>query len=315
MPARTIIVFGSVNLDLIARVETIARPGETVLATSTVSLFGGKGANQAVAAARAAGDSGPRVLMAAAVGDDAAGDAALANFAANGVGTECVRRVAGPTGWACVAVSADGENAITVAPGANAAATHDQVPEDLLGPGALVVLQMETPPAESLALARRARARGSQVILNLAPVPPGLDPALLRALVEATSILVTNEPEAVALSAILDGTGRPADVVMAALSQRLGLTAIVTLGARGATATLPDGTRLHVAARLITPVDTTGAGDTFVGVLASGVAEGRPMREALKRACVGASLACLAVGAQAAMPTAAALEAAAACAR
>jgi ribokinase len=303
-----ILVFGSINIDLVAQVPAIARPGETVLSRSAETRFGGKGANQAVAAARARRDPAIAVHMAGAVGADGFGQSARDNLAANGVDTTGLRNEAAPTGWACIAVTPDGENAITVASGANLHATQDQVPDAWLTPDTLLVLQMEVPPEQSLRLARRARDRGGRVLLNLAPAPADLPHDVLAGLLGAVDILVVNEHEAEIAGRALATTAAGVEAMAAAIATHHGVATAVTLGARGAVVALPDGTLQRVAARPVQPVDTTGAGDTFTGVLAASLADGMTLQDAARRACVAGSLACMALGAQAAMPTAAALD-------
>lgn len=298
-----IVVFGSINMDLVARVPQIARPGETVLSPRSTSFFGGKGANQAVAAARA-GRGGPvDVAMAGAVGDDGFGKACLDNLRANGVHVAGVRIVDEPTGLAFIAVDEAGENAITVASGANAAIRAHDLPEMILSAASVLVLQMEVPLAESLTVARRARQAGATVIWNFAPAPADATPAHLRGLLEATSMLVVNEHEAVAAASLLGHeVGNDPLEAGAALAREHDVTCIVTAGSRGAFAIGSGGRRIHAHARPITPIDTTGAGDTFVGVLANGIAEGMALDDALQRACLAASLSCLTAGAQEGMP-------------
>lgn len=305
----TIVVFGSINMDLVARVKTIARPGETVLSPRADRFFGGKGANQAVAAARI-GRGGPvAVAMAGAVGSDPFGSACLDNLRGNGVDIEAVRIIGEPTGCAFITVDEAGENAITVASGANMLVRADDVPEHLLSRASVLVLQMEAPIAESLEVAARARRSGASIVWNFAPAPAAAERAEVAALLASTDILVVNEHEAVSVAAITgDHAGGDYLGAAAALARSHGCTCIVTAGARGAVAVGPDGARIHAAARPITPVDSTGAGDTFVGVLANGLAEGAGMDEAMRRACTAASLSCLTAGAQAGMPAREALE-------
>ncbi|WP_371260850.1 ribokinase [Bradyrhizobium sp. Cp5.3] len=301
-----ITVFGSINVDLVARVDTIPRPGETVLASGYATICGGKGANQAVAAARVS--SAGRVVMVGRIGEDAFGGLCMDNLAANGVMVDRVRVGAEPTGCAFITVSAAGENAITVASGANASLSADAIPAAEFSAATTLVLQMEVPFAASLTVAQRVRAKGGRVIWNLAPVPDRLGAAELRALLDATSVLVVNEHEACAAAARLGWAGDSFEEATAFLASTGGVTCIVTAGARGACAFHPDGARQAVAADRIRPVDTTGAGDTFVGILAAGLDEGRDWSEVLARACRGASLACLEHGAQKGMPTAEALS-------
>jgi len=305
----TILVFGSINMDLVARVRTIARPGETVLSRRADSFFGGKGANQAVAAARI-GRGGPvPVAMAGAVGDDPFGQACLDNLRHNGVDVEAVRITREPTGCAFITVDDRGENAITVASGANMSVQAADLPESVLARASVLVLQMEVPVAESLKVAAGARRSGASVVWNFAPAPAWSDRSEMATLLAATDVLVVNEHEALSIAGMLDENA-DGDYLKAAgsLARSYGPTCIVTAGARGAVAVSPDGTQTHAVARPITPVDTTGAGDTFVGVLANGVAEGLTIGDAMQRACVAASHACLATGAQAGMPSRGILE-------
>jgi ribokinase len=189
-------------------------------------------------------------------------------------------------------VGARGENLIAVASGANATATARFVPDDALGPETIVLCQMEVPPAESAALIRRAAHRGARTILNLAPAL-SIEPSLLDDL----DLLVGNEAEAAALG------DDPA-----AIARRVRQAFVVTRGAAGATAFLTDGGRLDIPALAIDAVDTTGAGDTFVGALAAGLDHGLALETALRRASAAAGLACLAHGAQTAMPDKAAID-------
>ena len=163
-----IVVFGSVNLDLIFRLPRIPAPGETILGPATDQEPGGKGANQALAAAR----DGARVVMAGAVGQDALADAALALLLQEGVDLTRLARVPASTGCAAIGVDPAGRNAIMVGSGANLHARADQVEDALLGPGTTLLLQMEVPVEENVALIARARARGVRIVLNLAPAAP-----------------------------------------------------------------------------------------------------------------------------------------------
>ncbi|HZT86671.1 MAG TPA: PfkB family carbohydrate kinase [Stellaceae bacterium] len=286
-----ILVFGSINIDLIVPVPRWPSPGETVLGGDYVLQPGGKGANQALAARRA----GAAVGMAGAVGDDGFAEAALAGLRAAGVELDLIRVGRRPTGCAAIIVNAAGENLIAVSSGANAEAAAAQVPDAALAATTTLLLQMEVPAAENAALSWRARRHGARVVLNLAPAAP-LDPALL----DDIDLLLVNEGEAAAL-----------DAEPAALARRLRQGIVITRGADGAAALLSDGRELAAPALPVTPVDTTGAGDTFAGVLAAALDSGRDLAAALRCACAAASLACLARGAQAGMPDAAAIEAAA----
>lgn len=304
-----IVIFGSINMDLVARVQWIARPGETVLSPRAESFFGGKGANQAVAAARVSHGGPVRVAMAGAIGNDPFGSACLKNLEDNGVDVSAIRVTGEPTGCAFITVDETGENAITVASGANMALRSADLPESLLTRASVLVLQMEVPTADNLEVAARARRVGVKVLWNFAPVPAVKERSAMVELLAVTDILVVNEHEALSIAGIV---GEPSDEdyikAGSAISRSFGPTCIVTAGARGAYAIAPDGARIHAKARPITPVDTTGAGDTFVGVLANGLAEGLEIEQAMERACAAASLACLTAGAQAGMPQRGALE-------
>ena len=285
-----IVVFGSINVDLVVPVPVLPGPGETVLGGDYALLPGGKGANQALAARRA----GAEVVLAGAVGIDSFAAVALGPLRQAGIDTRLVRSVAAPTGCAAIMVSAAGENMIAVASGANASVRADQLPDALLGPGTLLVAQMEVPCEETAAAIRRVRARGGRSLVNFAPaLPGGLD------LLPEVDFVVANQGEAALLGAD-----------PASLAARLRRGLIITRGASGATAYLTDGAVLAVPALPIVPLDTTGAGDTFVGVLAAALDGDAPLETALRRASAAAGLACLARGAQTAMPDAAAIDAA-----
>jgi len=285
-----ILTFGSINADLIVPVPRLPQPGETVLGGSYELLPGGKGANQALAARRA----GAEVMLAGAVGRDSFAAIALASLRSEGVDTHLVRDIELPTGCALIMVSATGENAIAVAPGANRGARCDWVPDELLGANTTLLTQLEVPPHETQALIRRVRRQDGRCVLNLAPALP-IDLGLLSDI----DFLVANEREATTLSP--DPMG---------IARRLRQGFVVTRGPAGASAFLADGTRLDVPALTIDPVDTTGAGDTFVGVLAAALDLGMSLEAALRRASAAAGLSCVARGAQTAMPGAAAIDAA-----
>jgi ribokinase len=300
-----ILVFGSINMDLVASVAAIPRPGETVLSRGYRTLFGGKGANQAVAAARV---STGRVAMVARVGRDGFGEACRGNLKDNGVATEHILAGDDPTGCAFITVDAAGENAITVASGANGAVSASDLPDAMVSADTLAVMQMEVPLAASLATAQRVKAAVGRVIWNFAPATD-LSVGELAEVLAATDIFVVNEHEALTAAGLLGSS--PADLEAAArtLAVEGRVICVATAGAAGAIAYQPDGTRHHAPALDIRPVDTTGAGDTFVGILAAEIAAGSGLDDALRLASIGASLACLKVGAQAGMPTRAELEA------
>jgi ribokinase len=289
-----IAVFGSINLDLIFPLPHIPRSGETVLGPAIRIEPGGKGANQAVAAAR----DGAQVVMAGAVGQDALAEGALRLLRQAGVDLSRIVTTGASTGCAAIAVDPDGANAIAVGSGANLHARADQVEDALLGPDTVLVLQMEVPAAETAALIMRARALGCRIVLNLAPAAPLPDAAL-----RAVDLLVVNETEAAWLAGHL-GCGADS----AALHAALGVGVIRTLGGDGLEATTAAGPH-RLPARPITAVDTTAAGDCFVGVLAAALDRGAGLSQALARATAAAALCCTRPGSQGSLPTAAEIDA------
>lgn len=284
-----IIVFGSINLDLVARVPRMPQPGETLSGTTFAMYPGGKGANQALAARRA----GARVAMHGAVGSDAFAAPALASLAAAGVELHGIARVDAPTGVALIHVDGSGENAITVVAGANGRAAAAQVPVAELSGAVTLLMQLEVPLAEVTALA--AAAKAARVVLNAAPAQP-----LPAALLELLDVLIVNEHEAAAIASAL-GLPVAAEAFAEAMRQRHGCATVVTLGAAGALAATGDGT-YRVAAPPTEVVDTTGAGDAFCGALAAALDRGCRWSRALAEAIAAGSLACRSAGAQPALP-------------
>lgn len=295
-----ILVFGSLNIDLVTRVAVIPGPGRTVLAPSYETHFGGKGANQAVAAARIAGRG--KVVMAGRVGKDGFGDEAIRNLAANGVDTGLIIRAGEPTGCAFITVDGSGENAITVASGANRATSAADVPAPRLNAGTVLLLQMEVPFAEALAVARRTKAASGRVIWNLAPVPEKMTGGMIGDLLETSDYLITNEHETLDAASALGLAPGDFESAAASLAKAGQLTCVVTAGAQGAFAFAASGIRSHAPALQITPVDTTGAGDTFAGAFACLISENAPLQKALEAGCEAAALKCLKPGAQDGMP-------------
>ncbi len=297
-----ITVFGSINVDLVMRVERLPRPGETVPAEGHRLLPGGKGANQALAAARA----GARVAAFGCIGEDRLAGVALAELERSSVDLSGVTRVEAPTGCAAVWVDARGGNMIVVASGANGHAHARQVPNERLGGDAMLLLQMEVPPAENERLVLRAHEGGARILLNCAPVRPISEDVL-----ERLDYLVVNESEAAELGRALGLARTSAGTVAEELARRFGLTCVVTRGDAGAIAVAADGSRFAVSTLAVEPVDTTGAGDAFVGVLAAALDEGRSLEVALRRAAAAGALACTGEGAQASLPDAKTIEEAA----
>ncbi len=289
-----LVVFGSINLDLVARVARLPRPGETLAGTGFATSPGGKGANQALAARR----SGAAVALFGAVGRDDFALPALALLRAAGVDLAGVRHADAPTGVALIHVDDAGQNAITVIPGANALARAADVPDAVLGPDTTLMLQFETPTGESLALAARARARGARVVLNPAPAA-----ALSTAWFDAIDVLIVNETEAAAIAGPLGLPGTPREFA-AALSARHDLMVVATLGGDGAFAAAA-GTGYGVPALAVAACDTVGAGDAFAGAFAAALERGDGVESALAQATAAGSIACTRAGAQAALPAAA----------
>ena len=287
MPDAAVVVVGSVNADLVVSVRDLPRPGETVTGGTFARHGGGKGANQAVAAARL----GARVVFAGAVGTDDLGDEALRRLEDEGVGVAATVRLRdAATGVAVIVVDERGENQIAVASGANAALTGAMVEAalELTGSG-VVLLGHEVPEDAVLAGARAADAAGWTAILNPAParpLPDGLDGVLLTPNAEeARALTGEDEPEAAAR----------------ALAARTGAPVLVTLGAQGALL-LDGGSAERLPAPAVEVVDTTGAGDTVNGALAAELAAGRPLPEAVRFALAAAALSTRAAGARAGMP-------------
>ncbi|MGE0731885.1 MAG: PfkB family carbohydrate kinase [Acidimicrobiia bacterium] len=314
MPAAHVVVVGAVNVDLVVPAPRLPGPGETVLGATVERHGGGKGANAAVAAARA----GATVHLVAAVGADDTGAAALADLRAEGVDVDAVAVLDGmPTGVALIVVDPAGENQIAVAAGANAALAADHVHEalDRLLPGAgCVLVSAEIAGPALLAAVGRAVAAGVPCVLNPAPVGDAV-----HAAVGSGAVLTPNETElrqlAHAATADDAGPGRPdGDVTTAAraLAGRSGAAVVVTAGARGAVIVeSAAGPVCAVAAPAATEVvDTTGAGDTFNGTLAARLAAGDRLEDAVRYGVVAASLSVGRLGARSAMPAASEIAAA-----
>jgi ribokinase len=289
-----ITVFGSVNMDLIATTARLPEPGETVAGTSFATAAGGKGANQALAAARA----GSGVRMVAAVGEDEF--AALAFVLLKGAGADLssVKHVPGPTGTALILVGGDGENMIAVVPGANGVINADDGTAAVasMADNDILMLQMEIPADAVEKAMTAAKERAIRTLFNTAP----LTPDAIR-LARLATIVVANETEFELLigKSGLDGESRLAE--MRALHAETAQTLVVTLGGDGVVA-LHEGQVLRAKGLVIDPVDTVGAGDTFCGYLAASLDQGLPFEAALRRAAVAGSLACLKPGAQPAIP-------------
>ena len=280
-----ILVAGSANLDFVVRAPHIPAPGETVLGHDFKTFPGGKGANQAIACARA-GAAVTEMLLA--LGNDAFALPLEESLNAAGVRTHIKRVPDQPTGTAFICVSDDAENAITVAPGAN----HSLLPIDLvpLAGYSHLLLQLETPIDTVTAFARAARRQGVKVVLNAAPAQ-----SLSGELLALIDILVVNEGELAALS---NHQGSVAQCL-----QRIQVPCVVvTLGGRGCCARV-DGEFLTQAAFPVTPVDTTAAGDTFCGAFVAALSQKQCVAQALRQASAAGALACTRRGAQSSIPT------------
>jgi ribokinase len=297
-------VLGSLNADLVVRLPRLPRVAETVLGERLRTFPGGKGANQAVAAARL----GSEVCMVGRVGRDAFGDSLLDTLAADGVDTACVERDPDePTGAALILVEEGGQNMIAVAPGANARVDATDVRRAaarLNGPESLLLLQLEVPLAAVESAVQAAREHGSRVILNAAPATAMLPDTLLRGL----DVLVVNEIEAASLfGGPVSSLNDAARVGQAALESGVG-AAIVTLGAAGAMVVHPSG-GTHIAAYPVVAVDATAAGDAFVGALGVALGRGTDLVAAARLGAAAGAAAAARAGAQSSLPRPAELEA------
>lgn len=288
MEEARVCVLGSANMDLVVFVDRAPAMGETVAGERFVSIPGGKGANQAIAAARAGGN----VSMIGAVGNDAFGTRLRSTLEQSGVDTDDLRTVEGPSGTAHIVVDDEGGNAIVVIPGANGTLDHlSPGDEGVIASAETLLLQLEIPIAAVLAGAQAARRHDVRTILTPSPAQP-----LPDELFAAVDLLVPNEHEATTLTGRTD----PREAAVGLLD--LVPAVVVTLGAAGSLYVSRDTDPVTVPAPEVTAVDSTGAGDTFVGALAVALGEGRPMRDALAWAAEAAALSVQREGATVSMP-------------
>lgn len=297
MKSKKIVVVGSSNTDLVIQVPHLPAPGETILGGKFVTAPGGKGANQALAAKRA----GAMVRLVSAAGKDIMGDQALELLKSSGVDLTLLKRLDQQQGVAMIMVDDAGENIIGILPGTNGTLTTDDADKAAvnLSSDDILIVQQEIPQAATMRALGLARLNGATSILNTAPF---LDTT--AAVAGTASIVVANETE---FALLVGGTVDNLQTAMSLWATSRKQTIIVTLGPDGAMAATPDDL-FHVPSLDIEPVDTVGAGDTFVGYLAAGLDAGLDLQSAMQRATVAASLACLKPGAQPAVPTAAEVD-------
>lgn len=290
-----IVVVGSLNMDLVVRTRRIPRPGETILGDDFRTIPGGKGANQAVAAARL----NARVSMVGCVGQDAFGHTLLDNLRHERVNVAHVSQIAdAPTGVAMITVDASGQNSIVVASGANMHLTSQQVQDALaaLAPFQVLVIQLESPIEAVCAAAQQARALGARVILNPAPAR-----TLPEELLQAVHVFIPNESETELLSGQKAATIDQARSASQALLASGPEAVIVTLGKQGAL--VASGEMIeHLPPHPVEVIDTTAAGDAFVAGVAVGLSEGLSLEEAARLGNASGALAVTKMGAQPAMP-------------
>ena len=297
-----IFVFGSIGVDFVTRVEVIPAPGFTVVGPACDLVAGGKGANQALAAARAGG----KVALIGAVGEDARQNHALDLLKEAGVSLDHVHVLAGQrTQSAFISIDAKGQNAITVALGCSLLARADWVPLAHMGAQDLVLVQRELPDTEIASVLRQAKMKGAKTLLNAAPAA-----GFAAELLDHLDLLIVNEHEVIDVAKVLGLSGKVLGdprFACEAIAKARSLSVIVTLGAEGAF--MCDGElRLNVPPFNVHVVDSTAAGDAFCGALAAALAEGHDFRTAMIWGNAAGALACTQAGAQPSLPQASAIK-------
>ncbi|SOB60346.1 ribokinase [Pseudodesulfovibrio profundus] len=295
MASKKLIVLGSVNADHVLQVDSFPRPGETVTGHGYKVLPGGKGANQAVAAARLGGEVG----FVACVGDDDFGSRMIKAFRDDGMDTRAVMAVPDmPTGVALIQVAANGENSIAIAAEANASLTVEALEQHLeyLGGAGMLLMQLESPIETVELAARTVASAGGKVVLNPAPAQPLSDDLLFN-----LAMITPNETEAEVLTGVTvsdeDSARQAADILHGKGIE----TVIITLGAQGAYCSGPDGAQL-ITGFSVKATDTTAAGDTFNGGLVVALQEGKAMDDAIRFAHAAAAISVTRLGAQTSIP-------------
>ena len=289
MAVPRIVVVGSVNMDLVVPTAHLPMPGETVLGRGVGTVPGGKGANQAIAAARA----GASCSFVGTVGDDPYAEVLRKSLAESGVDVSRLRAVPGPSGVALVVVDDRGENQIVVVPGANGTLTLGAEDRAVIAGADVLLCQLEIPLSTVAHAAAAARATGTTVVLNAAPARP-LAPELLA----AVDLLVVNQIEAITITGYEGPAGDLLDRLLDSVPR-----AVVTRGVAGVAYADRAGVRVDVPAPLVTAVDTTAAGDAFTGAFAVALAEHRPVADALAWASAAGALCVQRPGASSALPT------------
>lgn len=292
--APEIVVVGSTMIDMIAYSQKIPSAGETVIGDSFSLGFGGKGANQAVMASR----MGAKVFMVNTLGDDVFGDTTVKNFQEQGIDTSFVSRVAGASGVAPIWVEPNGTNRIICVPGANNEMTSAQATAAInaLKNAKVVIGQLEIPQQVTIAAFKAARAAGITTILNPAPFAP-----LEKELIEVSDWIIPNETEFAGLNP--DGLLPESDEEISKVAKLLGCNFVVTLGEKGAAYTDKNGAVIRVSAPKVNAIDTTGAGDAFVGAFAYGIASGLVLEKAVALGCACASDSVTKKGTQSSYPS------------